>query len=410
MVFVKPFVLDNWVRQFKPLASASLHGVEGRLDTCVDPLSLQELSQLQAPSSSTGPINASNALLYGSVLGSLGLRDKILSLYASDVTDPAEELSLTVMQGAISANFLVLDTLLGPGDHVICQYPTYQQLYDVPRRAGAQVTLWRTCQEKRWIPDTTELSSLVKENTRMIIINNPNNPTGASIPFRVLEEIVSFAEKRGIIILSDEVFRPLFHRPTESPPSIIAFAGWYKNIIATSSLSKAYSLPGIRVGWVISPNADLVHQVVMARDYTTISVSQIDQDIATYALDAPVRERILQRSLAACERNLATLGKFIASHADHLRWVKPSGASAAFVQVIDPDIGAPVNDKSYCEELVRKTGLLIVPGGETFGTEDEKDFKGYLRVGFVCSPERFEQALAIWDEYLNWDQHLESNR
>jgi aspartate/methionine/tyrosine aminotransferase len=136
----------------------------------VDPLSLQELSQLQASSSSTGPINASNALLYGSVLGSLGLRDKILSLYASDVTDPAEELSLTVTQGAISANFLVLDTLLGPGDHVICQYPTYQQLYDVPRRAGAQVTLWRTCHEKRWNPDTTELLSLVKENTKMIII------------------------------------------------------------------------------------------------------------------------------------------------------------------------------------------------------------------------------------------------
>lgn len=136
----------------------------------MDPLSLQELSQLQASDSLIGPVNASNALLYGSVLGSPSLRDKILSLYASDVTDPAKELSLTVTQGAISANFLILDTLLGSGDHVICQYPTYQQLYDVPRRAGAEVSLWRTCEEKGWIPDTTELSLLVRENTKMIII------------------------------------------------------------------------------------------------------------------------------------------------------------------------------------------------------------------------------------------------
>lgn len=238
----------------------------------------------------------------------------------------------------------------------------------------------------------------------MMSTSNPNNPTGASIPDQVLEDIVSFAEERGIIILSDEVFRPLFHRPTEDPPSIISFAGRYKNIIATSSLSKAYSLPGIRVGWVISHSADIVHQVVMARDYTTISVSQVDQDIATYALDASVRDRILQRSLAVCNRNLCTLDKFITSHADQLRWVKPSGASAAFVRVIDPKTGAPVDDKVYCEGLIREFGLLIVPGGETFGTEDEKDFKGYLRVGFVCAPEKFEQALMIWDGYLNRDR------
>ncbi|KAJ6096522.1 aspartate aminotransferase [Penicillium sp. IBT 16267x] len=388
MVYVKPFVLDNWVRQFKPSASTSLH------DTCVNPLSLQELSLLQASDSSTGPINASNALLYGSVLGSPSLRDRILSLYASDVTDPAEEISLTVTQGAISANFLVLDTLLKAGR------PCYLPISYISTTLRCTPPSGCTGIALAYLYFPSPSAALL-----MPLISNPNNPTGASIPSRALEEIVSFAEKRGIIILSDEVFRPLFHRPsTENPPSIISFAGRYKNIIATSSLSKAYSLPGIRVGWIISPSADLVHEVVMARDYTTISVSQVDQDIATYALDAPVRERILQRSLAVCERNLSTLEKFIASHADQLRWVKPSGASAAFVRVIDPEIGAPVDDKVYCEGLIRQSGLLIVPGGETFGTEDGKDFKGHLRVGFVCSPERFEQALVIWDEYLNRDQ------
>ncbi|KAJ5627140.1 aspartate aminotransferase [Penicillium herquei] len=398
MVQVKPFVLDNWVRQFKPAARVSLH------DTCVDPLSLQQISQFQATESSVVPVNISNPLLYGSVLGSRSLQDNIFSLYANEVDNPADQLSLSVTQGAISANFLVLDTTLGPGDHVICQYPTYQQLYDVPRRAGAEVSLWRTCAKKSWIPDTNELYSLAKENTKMIIINNPNNPTGALIPLDILESIVDFAAERNIIVFSDEVFRPLFHGispENPAPPSIISLAGKYQNLIATSSLSKAYSLPGIRVGWVISPNTELVNQVVEARDYTTISVSQVDQDIASYALDAAVQAQILQRSLAICSHNLKTLERFIVDHSRWLRWVKPSGASSAFVQVLNPESGVPVDDKMFCERMIRECGLLIVPGGETFGTEGKEDFKGYLRVGFVCSTEKFEEALKIWGRYLD---------
>ncbi|KAJ5287298.1 aspartate aminotransferase [Penicillium angulare] len=395
MVQVKPFVIDNWVRQFKHLASTTFH------DTCVQPLSLQELSQFQASDSSLSPINNLNPLSYGAVLGNPSLREKILSLYSKDSVEPIDKLSLTVTQGAISANFLVLDTLLGPGDHVICQYPTYQQLYEVPRRAGTDVSLWRTNEEKKWIPNTDDLSSLVKENTKMIIINNPNNPTGASIPLAVLEEIISFAAQRNIIVFSDEVFRPLFHDQfAENPPSIMYFADVYKNIIATSSLSKAYSLPGIRVGWVITPNPDLLNPVILARDYASLSVSQVDQDIATYALDKSVRSKILQRSLAICKRNIDALERFITLHADRLRWIKPSGASSAFVQVIDPRAGGPVDDKLFCERIIQESGLLIIPGGLAFGTEGELDFKGYMRVGFVCSAEKFEQALVIWGQCL----------
>ena len=139
----------------------------------------------------------------------------------------------------------------------------------------------------------------------------------------------------------------------------------------------------------------------MARDYTTIPVSQVDRDIAAYALDAPVRDKILQRSLALCARNLATLEKFVTSHGDYLRWVKPRGASSAFVRVVDSEKGAPVDDRPFCEKPIRETGLLIVPGGEAFGTECDTDFNGYLRVGFVCSSEKFENALKIWGEYLD---------
>ncbi|KAJ5380477.1 aspartate aminotransferase, partial [Penicillium cataractarum] len=370
-----------------------------RAGTNVEPLSLQELARLSAGDSSIPkPIKEAEPLSYGSVLGSPGLRDRILSQYHSE--DVPEQLSLTVTQGAIAANFIVLDTLLGPGDHVICQYPTYQQLYEVPRRVGADVSLWCTHAEKGWIPDLEDLSSLVRESTKMIIINNPNNPTGASIPQAVLEGLVSFATERNIIIFSDEVFRPLFH--TEStPPSIISFAKQCKNIIAVSSLSKAYALPGIRIGWAISPNPEIMEQITLARDYTTLSVSQVDQDIATFALGLGKKDGPLGRSWEISSINLASLEKFIARYPNRLRWVKPTGASMAFVRIVEERTGLPLDDALYCEGLLKETGLLLVPGGKTFGTEGDNDFKGYIRVGFAVAPEKFERALQIWGKYLD---------
>ena len=217
-----------------------------------------------------------------------------------------------------------------------------------------------------------------------------------------MREIITFASQRNIIVFSDEVFRPLYHNQDAANDfSIMSFAEDYPNIITTSSLSKAFSLPGIRVGWAVSPNSQLLDPVIIARDYTTISVSQVDQSIATYALGPHVRERILQRSRNLCGRNLDLLAKFIESHANRLRWIKPKGGSAAFVRVIDPKTGAPVDDEIFCENMLLEKGLLIVAGGTNFGTESDDDFKGYLRVGFVCDPEKFAKALEIWGEYLD---------
>lgn len=139
----------------------------------------------------------------------------------------------------------------------------------------------------------------------------------------------------------------------------------------------------------------------MARDYTTIAVSQIDQEIAAYALSSPIREKIVQRSLAICSRNLEVLDRFVAAYSGRLRWVRPTGAASAFVCVVDGESGDPVDDCGFCEELVREKGLLVVPGGRTFGTEGVDDFRGYLRVGFVCSAEKFDRALELFGEYLD---------
>lgn len=382
------------------------------IDTCVKPLSLDALFALSAESK-TASLNTSAPISYGSVTGQPQLRERIIGFYQYQL--PAQKTTdfhVAITQGTISANYLVLDTFLRPGDHVIVQYPTYQQLFSVPRRKGVEVSLWRSDPNNNWGLDPEELKQLViKGKTKMIVINSPNNPTGASIPSDVLDQIVKIAAKNDVLILADEIFRPMYHGEspdTELPPSITSWAGIYKNIISTGSLSKGLSLPGLRIGWVVSPNPQIIDEINLARDYVTLSVSGIDQEIASFALSPDIRQRILSRTAEICASNLALLTEFVEEWKSkgRLNWVKPVVGASAFVQVFD-STGQPVNDKEYCENMIRDTGLLVIPGGYTFGNgevgRDGWDFKGYLRVGFVCEPGLFREALRIWGEYLGRD-------
>lgn len=142
-------------------------------------------------------------------------------------------------------------------------------------------------------------------------------------------------------------------------------------------------------------------KITLAREYTTLSVSQIDQDIATFTLGLGIENSPLVRSWEICLVNLASLEKLIASYPDRLDWVKSTGTSMAFVRIIDPQTGQPLDDACYCEGLLGETGLLLVPGGKTLGTEGDGDFKGYIRVGFSVAPENFERALKTWGDYLD---------
>ncbi|KAI9730968.1 MAG: hypothetical protein M1818_008044 [Claussenomyces sp. TS43310] len=376
MAPVTPFRIDEW-------------------NSCVNPLSLTGLQSLAADSKEVPLLELDRPLGYGAVLGSRKLRETIASVCTSGEADPITWEGVLVTQGAISANFLVLSSLCGPGDHIICQYPTYQQLYEVPRHAGADVSLWKLTAEKEWLPDLDELQTLVQSNTKMIIINNPCNPTGAAIPRPILEGLVAFAAERDIMILSDEVFRPLFY--TEIPPPSILALG-YQNVICTGSTSKGYALPGLRVGWIASPNKAVIAATAATRDYTTIAVSQLDDQIACYALTQKVRARIVVRSLAIARENLRVLEAFVEEYAFACDWVRPTGGAVAFVRVSKD--GVPVDDNLFCKMLLASTGTLIVPAGFCFGTEQEGDFKGYLRIGFVSEPSVLINGLASLGTYL----------
>jgi aspartate/methionine/tyrosine aminotransferase len=243
--------------------------------------------------------------------------------------------------------------------------------------------------EKKYIPDLEDLKTLVKDNTKMIIINNPNNPTGSTIPKSVLQGLVDFAREKDIIIFSDEVYRPLFHGispvDAEFPPSALALG--YNKVIITGSMSKAYSLAGIRIGWIASRDRSIIEAIAAARDYTTISVSRLDDQVASYALSASVLHSLLGRNIKLAKTNVALLDTFIIEHSAFCSWVKPTGGTTAFIKFQSK--GQPVDDVQFCIDVIEKTKVMFLPGSKCFG----QDFKGFVRIGFVCETEVLQEAL-----------------
>lgn len=212
----------------------------------------------------------------------------------------------------------------------------------------------------------------------------------------LLQQIIDVAAEHDIIILSDEVYRPLFHSinpiDPEFPPSILSLG--YKKTIATGSMSKAYSMAGIRVGWIASRDLDIIEKIAEARHYTTISVSQLDEQVAAYALHPNTVHSLLSRNIQLAKTNLELLEKFVIKNDDACEWIKPLAGTTAFVKVHRD--GAPVDAADLCHRLIDQTGVLFVPGDECFGG----DFKGYIRIGFVCHTGVLKEGLDKVTKFL----------
>ncbi|KAL5360987.1 hypothetical protein BJX96DRAFT_165575 [Aspergillus floccosus] len=391
MVQIKDFAVEQWMDKYETQAKYNI------AETCCASISVADLQEL-CEDKSLNPLDLSTKLTYGAIRGSEQLRSTLANLYSVKTPSPLPADNVLITAGAIQANFLALYALAGPGDHVICHYPTYQQLYSVPASLGAEVSLWKAKEEDGWKLDVNELKELIRPNTKLIILNNPQNPTGAIIPQATLEEIVDIARESSITILSDEVYRPLFHSISpmdpEFPPSLLSLG--YEHTIATGSMSKAYSLAGIRIGWIASRDRSVIEKIAAARDYTTISVSQLDDAIARYALAPTCIHQLLGRNIALAKKNMEILEKFIEAHRWACSWVKPRAGTTAFVRF--SKMGKPVDDVVFCQSVLEKTGVFFVPGSLCFGEGEE--FRGYVRVGFVQETEVLEKALAAVGSFL----------
>ncbi|OAL06124.1 PLP-dependent transferase [Phaeosphaeriaceae sp. SRC1lsM3a] len=381
MVKINDFAVESWMDAYENHCKFNI------AETCCASVSIDELREL-SDIKGQAVVNTSKPLTYGAIRGSDDLRNNLARLYSAKVTTPLPPDNILTTPGAIQANYLTTYALVSAGDHVICHYPTYQSLYDVPKQMGAEVDLWKAKPENNWIPSIDDLKSLIKPNTKLIIINNPNNPTGAVLKKSFLQEIVDIAEEKGITILGDEVYRPIFHSISpldkDFPPSLLSMG--YKNVIVTGSMSKAYSLAGIRIGWIASRNPELIETIASARHFTTISVSQLDEQVAAFALNPSTVHGLLARNIQLAKANMALLEKFVMKNEDECDWVKPLAGTTAFVKFHRD--GKPVDSEDFCKKLLEKTGVLIAPGS-CFGEE----WKGYVRIGFVNHTEIIEQGL-----------------
>jgi aspartate/methionine/tyrosine aminotransferase len=364
-------------------------------ETCCASISVDQLRDLSEDKNKQ-VFDTTRVLNYGAIRGSDELRNNLARLYSAKVATPLSAENILTTAGAIQANYLTAYALVGAGDHVICHYPTYQSLYEVPRQLGAEVDLWKAKPEDNWIPSIEHLKTLIKPNTKLIILNNPNNPTGAVLGKTFLQDVINIASEKNITIMADEVYRPLFHSMSpldkEFPPSLLSMG--YNNVIVTGSMSKAYSLAGIRVGWIASRSSDLIEKIAEARHYTTISVSYFDEQVAAYALHSSTIHSLLARNIQLAKTNLALLEKFIIKNEDECEWVKPMAGTTAFVKFHRE--GKPVDSVDFCKKLLEATGVMFVPGSMCFGQE----FEGYVRIGFVNQTDMVKEGLDAATKFI----------
>ncbi|VEU19682.1 DEKNAAC100664 [Brettanomyces naardenensis] len=334
-------------------------------ETCCYSMTLNEIESLSGNKFDFGKL-AESRLAYSYIKGSPELRQLISGLYDRIIPD-----DVVITNGGIGGNFLTFYSLVEPGDHVIVLNPTYQQLSSVPSMFGAEVDILRLRYEDGFSPNLEELRSMVKKNTKMIVFNNPNNPTGTVISADVVSQIVDIAKENDSYILCDEVYRPLFHslNDGEEPPKSIADI--YEKGISTGSMSKTFSAAGTRLGWVASKDKEFIRACWVRRDYNMISVSMVDDMIAQYVLQN--KDVVLERNYTLCRNNLKLLKEAVKESGGKLEFVSPKGATTAFVKV---NIKDGTSTEQLADELAREYRTLVVPG-ETFG------YPGFLRIGYV---------------------------
>jgi len=366
---VEPFLVERFMGTYE-------HNVELNLaETCITPFTLEEFLTFIGENNFLEKLGKVK-LTYGFVEGLPDLRRGIAKFY-----EHMKPENILVTNGAIGANFLVFYSLVEPGDTVVSVFPAYQQLYSVPKSFGANVKLLHLCEENQWLPDVDKLRELVDSKTKLIVINNPHNPTGSLITANILKGICEIAEEADAYLLCDESYRGLYIKPEDSVPSAVDLSD---RAIVTGFFSKSFSLTGLRLGW-IAANDEIIRECIIHRDYTTISTSVIDNALA--ALAVKHADKIYERNLKIIRANHKILSEWIENEA-LIDWVPSRAGSTAFLKY---NINMP--SKELCLRLIKEKGTFLVPGS-CF------DMEWYLRIGYGCKAEVLKEGLSRFKEFL----------
>lgn len=314
---------------------------------------------------------------YTEVPGDPELRGLVAKLYKNIKDD-----EILMHTGAQEAIFAYMNVMLEKGDHVISMFPAYQSLYEVANSEGCQVSTWNLKQgDKGWTMDFDELEALIRPNTKLIAINSPNNPTGFTFNEEELRRLCTIADKHGIYLFADEVYRGLNLDGVEKP----WVCDLYDKAVSLGVLSKSFGLPGLRIGWLATRDKETLEKVTKFKHYLSICNSGPSEVLSIIALKHS--NELLQRSLGMIRSNLAIADAFFAKYPDLFRNNRPMCGPIAFHEI---RIAQPVED--FCEDLVQKSGVLLLPANQ-YG------FKGqYFRMGY--GRKSFEKCLNVFEQYL----------
>ncbi len=368
---IRPFLVEEWMNAHETKAKYNL------AETCVDSVSLQELFSLAGEDADafwkdfTG-----KRLTYGHILGHPGFLEGVCGLYR---TLKPEEVIPT--HGASGANHHLFYSLLRPGDRVISVMPTYQQLYSIPESYGADLKILPLREENGYLPDPEELRKLITPETRLICINNPNNPTGALMSGALLRDIVQIARSAGAWLLCDEVYRHL----TQEDGWCESIVDLYEKGISVGSMSKVFSLAGLRLGWIAAHDPEVRESCISHRDYDLISCAMFDEAVAALALKH--RNALLDRSRGIVRENLRILDDWIRNE-PLLHFVRPQAGTTALVHY-----ACELDSYPFCERLLKETGVFVTPG-DCF--EQPKS----MRIGYACDTAMLREGLTAFSAFL----------
>jgi aspartate/methionine/tyrosine aminotransferase len=368
-VKISPFVLERWQSVWENQVEINIS------ESGVLPLTVNELVGDGAELHRILSI----PLGYPQTNGSEQTRAAVAALYSG-----ARARNVLMTTGCAEANFIVTWALAEPGDEVVFMQPNYMQVGQLAQTFGATVRSLRLREELRWGFDPDELKRLVSSRTRLIAICNPNNPTGAVMSEAAIDEVCRAAAQVGAWVLADEVYRGAEFSGDLSP----SFWGRYERVICSGGLSKAYSLPGLRTGWIVA-SEEMAEKFWGYHDYTTIGISMLTDRLAGIALAPENRRRIRERVQRVLNENYPTIRHWLTERPE-LRHVEPQAGGIAWIGYND----GPFADE-LVETLLRDKSVLIVPGSQ-FGD----GFERFIRIGFAGHKEHLTEGLRRLSEVL----------
>ena len=367
---IDPFGIEMWMNEFEDNCKYNL------AETCIKPLSINELLELSQKNIDIFKEIAKMKMTYGAIKGSERLRSNISSLFEKQNKE-----NVLIAHGAIGANSLVYQTLVSPGDTVVSIMPNYQQHYSIPESLGAKINVVKLKPENNFLPDMDDLKKSVTKGTKLISLSNPNNPTGSVLDENFLRYLVELAITQDAFILCDEVYRGTNQEGGQYSKSICDL---YKKGISTGSMSKTYSLAGLRLGWIVTAQ-DTLDSIFKHRDYNTISVGMINDFCGSLALEC--KDKIAERNIKIIKDNINILNAWI-NKEEKMSYVRPKGGTTSLIKY---DYDIPSRD--FCITVLNETGVLFAPGSAM-------NMEGWIRIGYANDTSILKEGLNLVSEHL----------